>query len=151
MVSAAKLQGKNTECWFIFLKVMLVWMRKRQCGSIVFYWEMLRNFWTPNNAEHVPRWSLVTLCLVFAGWPPHIYRTVRLAWRNNCHCSCIWRLSVLHSSAAWFILKCLFLYIVSYREEWTGGDVQRLQRHGGHTVFTGGQFSSTNTKIKVLL
>lgn len=42
MVSAAKLQGKNTECWFIFLKVMLVWMR--QCGSIVFYWEMLRNF-----------------------------------------------------------------------------------------------------------
>lgn len=43
------------------------------------------------------------------------------------------------------------LYIVCYREEWTGGDVQRLQRHGGHTVFTGGQFSSTNTKINIIV
>lgn len=44
MVYADKLQGKNTECWFSSLKVMLVWMREHQCGSIVFYWEMLRNF-----------------------------------------------------------------------------------------------------------
>lgn len=43
------------------------------------------------------------------------------------------------------------LNIVCYREEWTGGDVQRLQRHGGHTVFTGGQISSTNTNINIVI
>lgn len=86
------------------------------------------------------------LCVSSLLGDPHISRTDRLAWRNNCHCSCIRRPLVLHSSVVWFIMNSHF-YIVCYREEWTGGDVQGLQRHGGHTVFTGGQFSSTNTTL----
>lgn len=110
MVSTAKLQDKYTSITFKKLN-HLRYSWENVSVSIVFYCEMLRNFWTPNNAEHVPRRSLVTLCLVFACpvsvGDPHIYRTGHLAWRNNCHCSCIRRPVVLHSSTAWFILKCL--------------------------------------------
>lgn len=89
------------------------------------------------------------LCVSSLLGDPHISRTDRLAWRNNCHCSCIRRPLVLHSSVVYYEMS--HFYIVCYREEWTGGDVQGLQRHGGHTVFTGGQFSSTNTKINIVV
>lgn len=33
-------------------------------------------------------------------------------------------------------------FAVHYREEWKRGHVQRLQRHGSHPGFTGGQFTN---------
>lgn len=120
IMSATILQDRNWKVEFSFFGVMLVELRHCQCVSIVFYCETLWSFWTPSNAAHVPRWSLVRLSLIFAGWPPPTHThtlTVQSALLEGT------TVIVLVWEGLRFSDFCLIIYTLCYREEWTGGDV----------------------------
>lgn len=92
------------------------------------------NFWTLNNAEHVPRQSLVTLGLVSAGWRPPLLTFTGPATELE-GTTVIVLMSACRSSVAWFSLKCLMICLLCATEK-SGQEVMSKGSRGMEVILS---------------
>lgn len=145
LVSATILQDRSWKVEFSSFGAMLVELRHCQGVSIVFCCETLWSFWTPSNAAHVPRWSLVRPSLIFAGWPPHTHTHLqcRVLCLKDQLSLCMYEKAFVSVTSAWSFIHCV--------TEKSGQEVMSKGSRGMEVILSSLEVSSHPQSTRLLL